>query len=189
MAGSLAMLALRPAGADDVTDAIQDGLNEYKQGRLSSAIEHLELAAGLLRNKKAQYLKTLLPPALPGWQVDEGLSSVMAAGLYGGGISAQRVYRQGEKMVMVRYVTDSVLLQSAMLAFSDPAFASANGGKFITLRGEKAIVKYAKEDKSGEVAIVLHRRILVSVRGTKASQQELEAYAAAVDFKNLARLP
>jgi hypothetical protein len=185
----VAALAWSAAYADDVTDAVQEGLAHYREGRLTSAIDSLEFATGLIRHRKAELMKAILPPPLKGWQVDESLSSVMAAALYGGGISAQRVYRQGDKFVQVRYVTDSIVLQSAQLAFNDPGFATANGGTFKKIGPDRALVKYDPKDKSGEVAMIVNKRILVSVRGTQVSLEDLEAYASAVDLNRLARLP
>jgi hypothetical protein len=185
----VAALAWTPARADDVTDAVQQALAQYREGRLSAAADGLEVAVGLIRHRRADMLKAALPAPLAGWQVDESLSSAMAGAFYAGGISAQRVYRQGDKMVWVRYVIDSVVLQSARLAFGDAAFATANGGSFAKIGGERALVKYDQKDKSGEVAMLIDNRLLVSVRGVQATLQNLEAYAAAVDLKRLARVP
>jgi hypothetical protein len=186
---AVATLALSTALADEVTDALQEGMAHYRDGRLSAAVDSLELATGLIRREIGDLMKAALPSPLKGWQVDEALSSVMAAGFYGGGISAQRVYREAEKLVMLRYVTDSVVLQSAMLAFDDPAFATANGGSFKKIGRERSLVKYDAKDKSGEIAMVLNKRILISVRGTQVGPDDLAAYAAAVDLDRLARLP
>lgn len=182
-------LASLSAAADGVTDAVQDAMDYYKQGRLSAAAESLDFAAGLVRQKKADEMKALLPKPLPGWQVDDSLSNLIAAAFFGGGISVQRAFKQGQKTIMVRYLTDSAVLQSAILLFTDPSLASANGGKFEKVEGQKALVKYESKDQSGEIAVLINRRILVSIRGTQVPLTDLYVYARTVDFAGLSRLP
>jgi hypothetical protein len=187
-AAGLAFWAMS-AHADAVTDAIQDALEHYKGGRLSAAVESLDFAAGLVRQRKAEAMKALLPRPLKGWEVDDASSTLLAAAFYGGGVSVQRVFRQGKKVVLVSYVTDSALLQSAVMVFSDPAFATVNGGRFDKVNGERALVKYDGKDQSGEIAVVINKRILVSIRGTQVAQPDLYAFSKLVDFAGLGRLP
>jgi hypothetical protein len=186
--GVLALVPL-PAAADDITDAVQTALGHYQRGQLSAAAEELDFAAGLVRQKKAEVMRTLLPKPLPGWEVDEGSSSLMGVASYGGGVSVQRVFRQDQKMVLVSYVTDSLLLQNALMMFSDPSFATANGGRFDKIGGQKALVKYDGKDQSGEIVFVVNKRILVSIRGSQVPQNDLYAYANPVDFAALSRVP
>src|SRR5690606_40271200 len=46
--------------ADDVTDAIDDGISAYKKGAYSEAASQLEYAASLVRQKKADRKSTRL---------------------------------------------------------------------------------------------------------------------------------
>jgi hypothetical protein len=188
LGGALGLASLS-AAADGVTDAVQDAMDYYKQGRLSAAAESLDFAAGLVRQKKAGEMTALLPKPLPGWNVDDSLSNLMAAAFFGGGISVQRAFKQGQKTILIRYLTDSAVLQSATLMFTDPSLASANGGKFEKLEGQKALVKYETKDQSGEIAVLINQRILVSIRGTRVPLTDLYVYARTVNFAGLSRLP
>jgi hypothetical protein len=188
LGGGLGLVSLS-AAADGVTDAVQDAVDYYQQGRLSAAAESLDFAAGLVRQKKADEMKALLPKPLPGWEVDESLSNLIAAAFFGGGISVQRAFKQRQKLILARYLTDSAVLQSAILMFTDPSLANANGGKFEKLDGQKALVKYESRDQSGEIAVLINRRILVSVRGTQVALTDLYSYARTINFAGLSRLP
>jgi hypothetical protein len=175
--------------ADVVTDVVIEALQQYEQGQLSSAADNLEFAAGLVRQQKAEVMKAILPKPLSGWEVEESLSTMMAAASYGGGTAVQRVFQQGEKMVMVGFITDSMVLQSALMMFNDPAFAAANGGRFDKIAGNRAVVKYDSGDKSGEIGVVVNKRVLVSVRGSQVAESDLYSYAKLIDFAGLSRLP
>ena len=188
LGGTLSLVS-PSAAADGVTDAVQEAMDYYKQGRLSAAAESLDFAAGLVRQKKADEMKALLPKPMQGWNVDDSLSNLIAADFFGGGISVQRAFKLGQKTILVRYLTDSAVLQSAVLMFTDPSLASANGGKFESLEGQKVLVKYEGQDQSGEIAVLINRRILVSVRGTRVPLTDLYAYARMVNFAGLSRLP
>ncbi len=187
---ALVLVALAwPLRADEVTDAIQDALKYYQKGWLSAAIENLELAAGMMRQKKAEILRRMLPKPLPGWQTDKNLTTVTAAAYYAGGIAVRRMFKQGDKLIMVSYITDSPLLQTALMMFRDPNLATASGGRFIKVNNRRALFKYATEDHTGEVAFLVRDRILVSIRGYKVKKEDLIAYAKIIDLDRLARIP
>jgi hypothetical protein len=59
---------------------------------------------------------------------------------------------------------------------------SASGRKLIRVEGRKASLEYDGDDRSGEIQLVVGDTVLVTVRGDDVGQDELEAYAAAVDY-------
>ena len=54
---------------------------------------------------------------------------------------------------------------------------------------QKAIVKYKEERERGEITVVVDKRFLVKIEGSKVSEEELKSYAKAIDFKKLKNLP
>ena len=86
---------------------------------------------------------------------------------------------------IIDIITDSPDLQSMVMLFSNPAYASADGGKLIKIKREKDIIKYHPSNKNGEINIVVSKKYLVSVKGRDISQNDLTDYASAVDYEKL----
>jgi uncharacterized protein YdeI (BOF family) len=190
--------ASMPALADDVTDAIGEALNQYKQGDYTGAAGTLDFAAQLIRQKKGGELEQALPGPLPGWQAEEASSQAASHAFLGGAVSAARSYTKNVEndegyyetpSVTVQIVTDSPALQGMMMLMSNPMFATADGGKLEQISGQRAVVKYNNADRSGEISMVVNNRFLVTVEGSYVTRDELKAYAGAVDFKKLTAIP
>lgn len=173
------------ARADEVEDAIQEGLAAYKSEDYSGAASSLDYAAQLIRQKKGGELESVFPEPLEGWSADEASSEGTAAAMFGGGVTAERDYRRDDDSVSIRLVTDSPLLQGVMMMLSNPSFALADGGKLERINGQKGIVKYDADDRSGDINLVVDNRVLVTVEGNGVDRDELIAYASAVDFDKL----
>ena len=77
--------------ADDVSDQIDEAVKAYEKEDYNTAITALDSASTLIRQKKGELVSKLLPEPLDGWQADEGKSSAAAAGMFGGGISAENL--------------------------------------------------------------------------------------------------
>ena len=68
-------------------------------------------------------------------------------------------------------------------------FASADGGRMERFGRQKAIVKFDPVTGRGSISAVVANRFLITVEGQGASDEELRAYAAALDFEKIAALP
>jgi len=174
--------------ADDVTDAIDEAMQYYQDGKYSDAMTSLNYASQLIGQKKGGDLQSFLPQPLAGWEAEEATSQSVGAAMLGGGISAERQYNKGSSSVRIQIVTDSPMLQSMMMMFGNPMLAGADGGKLEKIAGEKAIVKYNAADKSGDIKLVIANRFLVTLDGNDASLEDLKAYASTVDYKKLAAM-
>lgn len=173
------------AMADDVEDSINEGMEAYKAGEFKDAVESLNYASQLIQQMKGQNLESLLPEPLDGWEAQTAKSNSSGASMFGGGVSAERTYRKGNSSIDVSIITDSPMIQGMMMMFSNPMFASSDGGKLKKIKREKALVKYKPADNSGEIQVMVDNRILLTVRGSEVSEDDLMAYAKAVDFKKL----
>jgi hypothetical protein len=183
-------LAGNAIGADDdVINSINEGMKFYKDGEYAEATSSLNYAVQLIQQKKGETLTGLLPEPLDGWTAEEAQSQAAGAAMFGGGVTAERDYSKGSSHVSIKIVTDSPMLQSFMMMFSNPMFATADGGKMERIGRQKAIVKYIPADKSGDLQMVVDNRFLVSVEGSDISRDELLDYAKAIDTKKLADLP
>jgi len=171
---------------DPVIQTIEKALEDYKSNNFSNAATNLDYASQLIRQKKGEALGKLLPEPISGWTANKGKSQVTAASLFGGGLTAERKYSKEKSSVKISIVTDSPLMQSMIMMFSNPIFA-ASAGQFELINGYKGIVNY--QNNGGDINIVINNRFLVTLNGRNVTRDDLMAYAKAIDLKAIADLP
>jgi hypothetical protein len=174
---------------DEVLDSISEGEEFYKNGEYAEAVTSLNYAVQLIQQKKGDVLTQLLPEPLEGWTAEEAASQSAGAAMFGGGITAERRYSKGDAEVVIRVITDSPMMQGVMMMFSNPMFATSDGGRLERIGRQKAIVKFDEAGKSGDLQMVIDNRFLVMVEGNGVARDDLLAYAGAIDVKKLAELP
>lgn len=179
----LSITTFQSAYADDVEDAIKEALAAYKKQEFSAAAESLDYATTLIRQRKGSALENVFPTPLDGWKAEQASSQAAGTGFFGGGVTAERTYKKGDRNVTVSLVTDSPMLQGVMMMFGNPMFMASDGGKMKKIAGQKAMVKYPAGGGSGEITIAVDKT-LVTVRG-KADEAELIAYAERINFAEL----
>jgi hypothetical protein len=172
--------------ADDVTDSIDEAVKAYKADDYATAAQALDAAAQLVRQKRGDQFKALLPEAPSGWEAEEATSQSAAAAMFGGGITAEREYRKGDTSITVKLITDSPLMQGVMMMMGNPMFANADGGKLERIKGQKAIFK--NKGGSGSVNVVVNGAVLVQIEGSDVSDADLRAFAEAIDYAKIASM-
>jgi hypothetical protein len=177
---------LSKATDDPVLKTINEAVIHYKNGKLSSAVTSLEYASQMIRQKKGEALGKLLPEPLSGWTAKQADNKAMGSAMFGGAITAERQYIKDNSSITVRFSTDSPMMQSMMMMFSNPIFSSS-AGKLELIKGQKAIVDY--KDTTGTVNIVIDNKVLITVEGNNVKREDLMAYAAKIDMDKLAKLP
>ena len=175
----LACVAGAPAArADDVSDQIDKAGAAWRAHDSQGAITALEAAANLLRQARADALKTLLPLPPPGWTADPPETSAVSAAMLGGGTSASRAYQNGAQRVQVQITTDSPMLQGMAALISSP-LAAASGVKTVMIGGRA--VSYTESD-NGYMTLVANK-IIVKVDGSKNTPEPtLRSFVASIDF-------
>ncbi|UCD31071.1 MAG: hypothetical protein JSV38_09645 [Desulfobacterales bacterium] len=181
----LSFLTSGAVWADEITDSIEEAIKYYKEGDFVEAASSLDYASQLIRQKRGGNLEAFLPEPLAGWAAEDIKSKAAGAGYFGGGISAQRRYRKDRSSVTIEIIADSPALQSMIMVFSNPAFASADGGKLTKIKRQKAVIKYRPSNKDGEINIVVAKKYLVTLKGQKVVENDLIGYASAIDYKKL----
>jgi ethanolamine utilization protein EutA (predicted chaperonin) len=169
--------------ADDIIDTMEEAMSAYKKGDYVQTKEDLTYVMELLKQKKGDTIKAFLPEALEGWKAEEAKSETAGSGMLGGGATTSRVYTKDKSKVTIEVVTDSPLLQGLGSLLGNPMFNS--GGKLKRINREKATVKYHSKNQSGEITIMLDKRFLITVKGSNVTEDELVAYAKAIDFKKI----
>ncbi|MCF7794154.1 MAG: hypothetical protein K9N09_04235 [Candidatus Cloacimonetes bacterium] len=179
---------------DEALEAIQRAKANYQAGNLSEAINELNYAVNQIQQQQLEKYKTIFPAALKGWQADEFNSDNAAMAMMGGGLSISRNYEkelaEGQddyyyenSSIDISIVSDSPLISSIMMMFSNPMFLGGN--KMVTIQGEKAIESKSEEGIPNELQFVIENRVIITVSAQNCSKDELYAYANKIDFAKL----
>ena len=187
--GAVPVFAGAADDQDEVLRSISEGTDFYKNGEYGEAATSLNYAVQLIQQKKGEVLTQVLPEPLEGWTAQEAQSQSAGAAMFGGGINAEREYNKADSHISVRIISDSPMMQGVMMMFSNPMFATADGGRLERIGKQKAIVKYDESGHSGSLQMVVNNRFLVMVEGDSITRDDLLAYAGAIDMKKLAGLP
>lgn len=172
------------ASADDISDAISEGLSLYKAGNLTESANQLTYAAQLIQQQRGGNLQNILPQPLSGWEADEAQVDT-GASMFGAGINVRRTYFKGDSQVDIEMNFDSPAIQSMLGLFNNPMFIAADGGKLKKVKGQKVILK--DNQGSREATIVLDNRILINVFAEGTDEATLLSYVEALDFKKISQ--
>lgn len=173
------------AAEDNILGAIEVAVRQYQAGDYTGASSNLDYASQLVRQRKSEKMKDLLPEAPAGWQAGEASSQALGTAVLGGGVTVSRDYTRGTSILSVEIVSDSPVLQSVLMMINNPLFAGAGGGKLETLQGQRAVVKYDTSKKRGEVYVVVASRFIVTIKGRQVARDDLLAFAQVVDYESL----
>ncbi len=180
------VLYTQPLRAEDnVLSTIREAMRQYQSGDYTGAASNLDYAAQLVRQQKSERMKELLPEPPPGWQGGEASAQALGAAILGGGITVSRDYKKGASTMSVEIVSDSPVLQSVLMMINNPMFAGAGGGKLEALKGQRAIIKYEKSKKGGELYVVVASRFVVTIKGRQVAKEEMLALAEMIDYRVL----
>jgi len=182
----LSIVALMMTGmvvADEITDIMAETTESYKKGDYAQVKDDLTYVLELLKQKKGENLKMILPEAIDGWTAEDAKSESAGSAMLGGGTTISRVYKKEKSKITISIVTDSPLMQSIGMMLSNPMFSS--GGTLKRIKREKAMIKYNKQQNSGELTVVVDKRFIITIKGKKVLEEELVNYAKAIDFKKL----
>lgn len=184
---ALALLALAPVRADDVTDNLAAAKDAYEAGQVSQAITALDSAAQFLRQKKAELVAKLLPDAPKGWEASEPETEAAAASLLGGGVTVQRRYTRESSSVTIKVQSDSAILQATM-SFNNPMILAASGAKLETIQDQQVSVLFEKDARNGSIKAVIEGRYSLEIEGEEVTADDLRVFAKAFPFAKLAKL-
>ncbi len=182
----LTMAATGPdSSQDDVISTINEAVKQYKAGDFAGAASNLDYASQLVRQKKSEKMKELLPGPLKGWTAKPAVAQAVGAAILGGGVTVSREYHKGAAALTIEIVSDSPVLQSVIMMMKNPLFAGAGGGKLQTINGQRGLIKYDQGARRGELNIVIQNRFMISIKGEQVTRDDLLAYARAIDFHAL----
>lgn len=169
-----------PAAADEIIDQINQAIKLYKDGDFAAAAGELEFAAAQIRQLRAGEISGALPAPLPGWTARDAETSAMGASILGGATSASRTYEKDRARIEVKIVTDSPMLQAVSMMLNNPMLMSGSGQKLVRIKGNRASQEWKGE--SGTINVVIGGNTLLTVEGRRCAEDDLTAYAEAVDY-------
>lgn len=172
--------------ADEITDLLKKAGSDYESGNYSEAITSLDYAGQLIRQKKGEVMLKLLPDAQKGWTAEEPSSESTSGTMFGGMVAVQRRYKKDDSSITIKITSDSPMLAGMLGMFSNPMLVTGSGGKLETIKGQKAVVKYDANNKSGDINLVVGGKILVTIEGSDVPRDALTAYAGSIDYAKLA---
>ena len=71
---ALTLLAPPVFAEDEVLRTVDEAVSQYKKGDFAGAASNLDYASQLIRQKKSEEMKSLLPEPLAGWIAEPALS-------------------------------------------------------------------------------------------------------------------
>lgn len=170
--------------ANEIVDAINNGLKHYQAGELSQATSQLDYAATLIRQQKAEEVKKAFPDAPNGWTSEDASADVAASAMFGGGISASRSYSKGDNYIQMELMMDSPMLQAFSGMLSNPSMIAMSGGKITKVQGVNAVIR-SDGGESTEIQFITPGNAMVTVRGPSSEQATMMQLANQLDFKKL----
>ncbi len=174
--------------ADEINDSLNEARQYYEKQQYSNAIESLNHASQLLRQKKAETLAAFLPSPLSGWEGKKLVSEAAETNLLGGGLMAKRQYTKDNAQITVQINAESPLMQSAALLLSTPLFSSLAASQTEKIGGQKAMITFNDSNNTGEIKIIVDNRFFVQINGRKITVDELKAYAKTIDYDKLSKM-
>lgn len=174
-------LAVAPARADEVLDALDAARKAYQAGDYGEARQSLDTASQLIGQKNAENYAALLPEPLAGWTAEKADVAAVGVQMLSASTASRRYSNARSDHVEVQITGDSALLAPMVAMFANSQFAGFIG-KVTRVGGQRAIV-----NRDGDVYIVVNSKFLVTVTGNGSASDKL-AYAQAVDVAKLAKM-
>ena len=162
------LLVAGPAGADSVTDQIDQGKRLYEQGDVGGAVAELEFAIQELKGKQsAAYLATF-PAAAAGWTLEEASDSQAAGAVPFVGNTASRTYRaqSGTGVIEAQLMTGGSFMQGIASMFMNPqVMAGQPNAKRVRVGRDNAVVTYDPAERTGQLMLDVGGKVTIMVDG------------------------
>jgi hypothetical protein len=177
----LALAALSYAAAGfasaedlDVAKLLDEAKAAHAGKHYGKSLQSLSLAMNEVSRLRLDGLKSVFP-TVEGWQGDEvegqsNLGALMGAGA--GFATLKRTYTKGETSVDVELMIDAPAIFSQFQMMIGGGF-TPQGTQVIMVKGRKAALRLEKEQKSGELQILLAGNSVMTLRGRQVAKADL----------------
>ena len=178
--------ALSQTSEDPILQSLEAAAQHYREGGFTAALTDLTHASLMIHQKKGESLERLLPQPLNGWAVQQNRTPAAGSTDFEGTTTIEQRYIKNESSIMIRFSMDSPMMQSMLMMFSNPVFASS-AGTLELIKGQKAIIDF--QETSGNINLVIGSNILITIEGKNITRTDLLAAASMIDMDALTRLP
>jgi len=182
---AVSILIAQSSNVKGITDR---ALNDYEKGNYSAAVEGMERALDMIKDKQGNEYNKLLPQTLPGWTRGEKSSrSFDPTGSMEGHLIEQ-TFNKGNG-----YVTAAVILNASMvndvrnLLNTSPANLNRTGYALESISNKRALVRYYEEQKQGEITILASSTAVAAVYGKNVTLREMKQYARLFKFAEISK--
>ena len=164
----------------DVAKLIDEGKAAAAGKHYGKSLQSLSLALTEITRLRMDALKEFFPAAKDGWEANE-IETQSNFGALGGAFgfaTLKRTYTKGEASYDAELVIDAPTIVGPMQMVINMG-GGQSGSQVITVQGRKAVLRLEKENKSGELQILLNAgNAMLTIRGRQVEKKaDLEAYA------------
>ncbi|MDA8229899.1 MAG: hypothetical protein M0006_01020 [Magnetospirillum sp.] len=163
VAGALVagLLVAAAAPAADIASMIDTAKQAYQKGDLALANRTLQAALAGIQDRLGRGFSQFMPASPAGWEAED--AEIQGLGAVGGGLSVTRAYTKGDSSLNASIILDSPAVEAASALFDTPA-GQPNLTR-IKVGNEDALLRWDPESKSGDITIVLDKRVLLQIEG------------------------
>jgi hypothetical protein len=187
----LAIFAQTGFAQSDVEKNINDALTSLKAKNYKEVHASLQQAIADLGMLIGQEALTILPTDNNGFKYKKDEDNVTSNNMgMAAGTSIVRAYQgaSDEKTIKINIVTNSPVIGSLSSFFSLP-FASmstaGNGQKSVKVGSQRGLLKYEKEEGTGELQIILGQTLITINSDGKIPEADLLKFAEKIDYAKL----
>ncbi len=165
------------AGADEVTDQLDQAQQYYEQGDVAGAIGELEFALQAMRGKIGQELLAIFPEPPAGWAMAESGDAPQAQIPFAGaGTMLSRTYRAGEggASIEAQLMSGGGFLQGlAGMLMNPQVLAAQPNPRRVRIGRENAVLTYDAEGRSAQLVLDLGGKATIMLQGHDVTSGDL----------------
>lgn len=180
-AAAFLAVAVCPAFADDITDAINEARKAYQAGDMAAAKQSLDLASQLIGQKNAEGFAALLPAPLPGWKAEQAQTTALGQVAFGASTASRSYNNDKGDNVDVTITGDSAMIMQYATLLNNPGIAAAMG-KIIRIGNLRAI-----QTREGDINVVVANKFLVTITGSADAESKMK-YGQGVNYDKLSKM-
>jgi len=161
------------------------GSKNYREAK-----QELTMALNAISLIQLEILNSYLPSAPAGWTEEEMEGTDLGAFGFGmfAGLSATKRYQNGEKDLYIEIMMDSPMIGTLRMFFDNPMFLKSDpNNKIVTVKGQRALLNYDKNEKSGELSIIIGSSV-IAVKGSEGvTSEDLTTFMNRIDIDGISK--
>ena len=180
------LLLAQSSNVKSITDR---AVRDYQSGNYTSAINGMERALDIMKNKQSNEYQKLLPQILPGWTRGESSSRpVDPRGIEDGRI-VEQTYNKGRGYVTVTLLVNAPMVNDVKKMLSNSqGTTNRTGYSYELIANKRSLVRYYDNQNKGEITILAGNNAVAAVFGQNVTLREMKNYARLFKFSEINKL-